>query len=101
MSEERVSVGSSYKETIFGILVGGAAIGIIGGLSLFVFSPEWAIGVTGAGLIFGMLALARGYAISRKRRWITPTDEGFLLGRVLEAQQPGRCFEQAKRIQRG
>ena len=79
MSDERVSVGSSYKEAIFGIAVGGAAIGIIGGLSLLAFSPEWALGVTGAGLIFGLLALARGYAISRKRRWITPTEEGFLL----------------------
>lgn len=79
MSDERVSVGSSYSDATFGLAIGGAAIGIIGGLSLFAFAPEWAIGVTGAGLIFGLLALARGYAISRKRRWITPTDEGFTL----------------------
>jgi hypothetical protein len=76
--EERVSVGSSFSEAGFVSLVCLAVLGIIGGLTIVFFQPVAGGIIAGVGLLFAMFSLLRGIGISRGRRWITPSDEGFL-----------------------
>jgi hypothetical protein len=77
----RVPVGKSYKDAAFVVLVVFAVL--FTGLAVIVaIATRSAVGagvVGGIAGLFTLLAVARGCVIARNRRWLSPTDTGFVL----------------------
>lgn len=76
--DERISVGTSFGNGWFITAVVIAVGGAFAGLSLIAFHPGPATVILGVAAVFVLIAMAKGFAIARGRKWVTPTDDGFV-----------------------
>jgi hypothetical protein len=78
---DRVSVGTSYADSwfILGLVFG--LLGLFGGAAIFASEGDrvLAVIVAGVGLMLLAMGVARGVWVAAGRRWITDTDNGFIL----------------------
>ncbi len=74
---ERISVGSSYGNGWFIASIVLAILSFIGGGVLVAFHPEPGIAILALGALFVLIALVQGWSISRNRKWLTVTEDGF------------------------
>ncbi len=78
---DRVSVGTSYADTLFVLLNVLACLGLFAGGLVYATGgePTVAVGLVAAGGFVALLALARGLWLAAGRQWIEDTDDGFVL----------------------
>lgn len=78
---DRVSVGTSYSDTLFVLLIVAACLGLFAGGLVYAIGGEqpFVVVLLSAGGVAAVLAVARGVWIAAGRQWIEDTDDGFVL----------------------